>query len=94
MKFASLSESFKSLCNLVNSDNVKNFKWYGILLRLGNQIISALSQNQITLNGKKLQLMKKKLMEICYQYASDDAEFYAMSVALECIIMILLILIC
>jgi hypothetical protein len=82
---ASLSESFKSLCNLVNADNVRISNDMNSITVYGNSNnICTITESEITLNGKEVTTDElKKLMESAINMQSDDAEFYAMSVALN-----------
>lgn len=82
---SSLSESFKSLCNIVNSDKVKISKEFNTINVYGegsNKCV--ITESEITLNGNEVTSDElKKLMESAIAMRSDDAEFYAMSVALN-----------
>lgn len=81
---ASLSESFKSLCNLVNSDNVKFSQELNSITVYGGANTCVITESEITVNGKEVTSDElKKLMETAIAMRSDDAEFYAMSVALN-----------
>ena len=81
---SSLSESFKSLCNLVNSDNVKFSQELNSITVYGGANTCVITESEITVNGKEVTSDElKKLMETAIAMRSDDAEFYAMSVALN-----------
>ena len=81
---AELSESFKSLCNLVNSDNVKFSQELNSITVYGGANTCVITESEITVNGKEVTSDElKKLMETAIAMRSDDAEFYAMSVALN-----------
>ena len=81
---AELSESFKSLCNLVNSDNVKFSHEFNTITVYGGANKCVITESEITVNNKEVTSDElKKLMETAIAMRSDDAEFYAMSVALN-----------
>lgn len=81
---SSLSESFKSLCNIVNADNVKFSKELNSITVYGNSNVCVITESDITLNGKEVTTDElKKLMESSIAMRSDDAEFYCMAVALN-----------
>ena len=81
---AELSESFKSLCNLVNSDNVKFSHELNTITVYGGSNKCVITESEITVNDNEVTSDElKKLMETAIAMRSNDAEFYAMSVALN-----------
>ena len=79
-----LNESFKSLCNLVNSDKVKFSQELNSITVYDGANKCVITESEITVNDKEVTSDElKKLMETAIAMRSDDAEFYAMSVALN-----------
>ena len=79
-----LNESFKSLCNLVNSDKVKFSQELNSITVYDGANKCIITESEITVNDKEVTSDElKKLMETAIAMRSDDAEFYAMSVALN-----------
>lgn len=79
-----LSESFKSLCNLVNSDNVKINKDLNSITVYGGSNICAITESEIILNKKEVTSDElKSLMEAAIMMRSDDADFYTTAVTLN-----------
>ena len=81
---ASLSESFKALCNIVNNDNVRFSQEFNSVTIYGNENKCVINESEILLNDKEVTTDElKSLMESAINMRSNDAEFYAMSVALN-----------
>ena len=81
---AELSESFKSLCNLVNADNVKFNKDLNTISVYDGRNVATITESEITVNGKEVTTDElKSLMETAVAMRSDDAKFYTMTAALN-----------
>ena len=81
---AELNESFKSLCNLVNADNVKFSKELNTISVYDGKNVATITESEITVNGKEVTTDElKSLMETAVAMRSDDAEFYSMTAALN-----------
>ena len=81
---ADLNESFKSLCNLVNADNVKLNKDLNTISIYSGNNKSVITESEIIINNKEVTIDElKKLTEAAINMRSDDAEFYAMTSALN-----------
>lgn len=79
-----LSESFKGLCKVVNSDNVKIAGDLNQISVYGNNDVIKITESDITVNGKEVTSGElKSLMERAIAMRSDDAEYYAIAVALN-----------
>ena len=79
-----LNESFKSLCNIVNSDKVKFSQELNSITVYDGANKCVITESEITVNDKEVTSDElKKLMETAIAMRSDNAEFYAMSVALN-----------
>lgn len=81
---ADLNESFKSLCNLVNADNVKLNKDLNTISIYSGSNKSVITESEIIINDKEVTTDElKKLTEAAINMRSHDAEFYAMTSALN-----------
>lgn len=79
-----LSESFKSLCSLVNSDHVRISRELNEISVYGNSDVIKITESDITVNGKEVTSGElKSLMETAIAMRSDDAEIYAIAMALN-----------
>ena len=79
-----LSESFKGLCAIVNSDNVNISKELNQISIYGDNDVIKITESDITVNGKEVTTGElKSLMETAIAMRSDDAKIYSMAVALN-----------
>jgi len=79
-----LNESFKSLCNLVNADNVKFNKELNTISIYDDANKAVITESEIMINDKEVTTDElKSLTEAAINMRSHDAEFYAIVSALN-----------
>lgn len=79
-----LSESFKGLCAIVNSDRVKINSELNQISVYGDKDVIKITESEITINGNEVTSGElKSIMESSVAMRSDDAEAYAIATALN-----------
>ena len=79
-----LSESFKGLCSIVNSDRVKINSELNQISVYGDKDVIKITESEITINGNEVTSGElKSIMESAVAMRSDDAEAYAIATALN-----------
>jgi len=79
-----LSESFKGLCAIVNSDRVKINRELNQISVYGDKDVIKITESEITINGNEVTSGElKSIMESSVAMRSDDAEAYAIATVLN-----------